>query len=161
MIRCGIERGCNRKLINSKLVFSMFFSSIYLIFVSFEAIVGRRDIFLFPEHLSSPPVFSGVRVTRSLVLYVLFCSKRFLRFLENHSINIYISSVSVQSVNITCRSSPWKYGICYVDRCFSFCTFSFGHYVVCSSIYTDSDCPFGIFKLFFTWSESALKPWPV
>jgi hypothetical protein len=43
------------------------------------------------EHLSSPPVFSGVRVTWSLVLYV-----------------------------------------CFVD-CLSFCTFSFGHYVVCSS----------------------------
>ena len=59
-----------------------------------------------PEHLCSPPVFSGVRVTRSLVLYV-----------------------------------------CFVYHCLSFCTFSFGHCVVCSSIY-DSDCPFGIFKLF-------------
>jgi hypothetical protein len=38
------------------------------------------------------PVFSGVHVTRSLVLYV-----------------------------------------CFVDRCLSFCTFSFGHCVVCSS----------------------------
>ena len=48
-----------------------------------------------PEHPSSPPVFSGVRVTRSLVLCV-----------------------------------------CLVDRCLSFCTFSFGHCVVCpSSIY--------------------------
>ena len=45
--------------------------------------------------MSSPPVFSGVRVTRSLVLHVSF-----------------------------------------VDRCLSFCTFSFGHCVVCpSSIY--------------------------
>ena len=44
------------------------------------------------DHLSSPLVFSGVRVTRSLVLYVYF-----------------------------------------VDRCLSFCTFSFGHCVVCSS----------------------------
>jgi hypothetical protein len=40
------------------------------------------------------PVFSGVRVTRSLV----FC-------------------------------------VCFVDRCLSFCTFSFGHYDVCSSFY--------------------------
>ena len=40
------------------------------------------------------PAFSGVRVTRSLVLYV-----------------------------------------CFVDCCLSFCTFSFGHCVVCSSIY--------------------------
>jgi hypothetical protein len=40
----------------------------------------------YPEHQSSPPVFSGVRVSRSLVLYV-----------------------------------------CFVDRCLSLCTFSFGH----------------------------------
>jgi hypothetical protein len=45
------------------------------------------------DYLSSPPVFSGVRVTRSLVLYV-----------------------------------------CFVDRCLSFCTFSFGHCFVCSSL---------------------------
>ena len=59
-----------------------------------------------PEHLSSPPVFTGVRVTQSLVLYV-----------------------------------------CCVDRCLSFCPFS----IVLSVLlrYTDSDCPFGIFKLFF------------
>ena len=50
------------------------------------------DLFTLPEHLSSPPVFSGVRVTRSLVLCV-----------------------------------------CFVDRCLSFCTFSFGLCVVCSS----------------------------
>ena len=48
------------------------------------------------EHLNSPPVFSGVRVTRSLVLYA-----------------------------------------CFVDRCLTFCLFSFGHCVVCSS--TDPD----------------------
>ena len=50
----------------------------------------EQELLTLPEHLSSPPVFSGVRVTRSLVLYV-----------------------------------------CFVDRCLSFCTFSFGHCVVC------------------------------
>ena len=54
----------------------------------------EQELLTLPEHLSSPPVFSGVRVTRSLVLYV-----------------------------------------CFVYRCLSFCTFSFGHCVVCSSIY--------------------------
>jgi hypothetical protein len=44
------------------------------------------------EYLSSPPVFSGVRVSRSLVLCV-----------------------------------------CFVDRCLSFCTFSFGRCGICSS----------------------------
>ena len=53
-----------------------------------------------PEHLRSPSVFSGVRVTRSLVL-----------------------------------------SVCFVDRCLSFCTFSFGHCVVYSSLDTDSDNP--------------------
>jgi hypothetical protein len=52
----------------------------------------EQELLTLPEHMSSPPVFSGFRVTRSLVLYV-----------------------------------------CFVDRYWSFCTFSFGHYFVCSS----------------------------
>ena len=52
----------------------------------------EQELLTLPKHLSSPPVFSGVRVTRSLVLYV-----------------------------------------CFVNRCLSFCTSSFGHCVVCSS----------------------------
>jgi hypothetical protein len=52
----------------------------------------EKDMPTLPEHLSSPPDFSGVLVMRSLVLYV-----------------------------------------CFVDRCLPFCTFSFGHCVVCSS----------------------------
>ena len=52
----------------------------------------QQELLTLPGHLSYTPLFSGVRVTRSLVL----C-------------------------------------ICFVDRCLSFCTFSFGHCVVCSS----------------------------
>ena len=52
----------------------------------------EQELLTLLEHLSSPTVFSGVRVTRSLVLCV-----------------------------------------CIVDRCLSFCPFSFGHRVVCSS----------------------------
>jgi hypothetical protein len=50
-----------------------------------------RDIYSICRCCWTPPVFSGVRVTRSLVVRV-----------------------------------------CIVDRCLSFCTFSFGHCVVCS-----------------------------
>ena len=67
----------------------------------------EQELPTLPEHLSSPPVFGGVRVTRSLVLYVYF-----------------------------------------VDRCLSFCTFSFGHCGVSVLRYMDYNCPFGIFKLF-------------
>ena len=52
----------------------------------------EQDLQTLPEHPSSSPAFSGIRVTRSSVLYV-----------------------------------------CFVDRCLSFCTFYFGHCVVCSS----------------------------
>jgi hypothetical protein len=52
----------------------------------------EQELPTLPDHMSSPLVFSGVRVTRSLVLYV-----------------------------------------CFVDRCLSFCIFSFGHCVVCST----------------------------
>ena len=37
---------------------------------------------------------------------------------------------------------------CFVDRCLSFCTFYFGHRVVSVLLFSDSDYPFGIFKLF-------------
>ena len=61
----------------------------------------------FPEHPSSPPGFSVVCATRTLVLCV-----------------------------------------CLGDRCLSFCPFSVSHCVVCPALLTDSDYPFGIFKLF-------------
>ena len=32
----------------------------------------EQDLHTLPEHLSSPPVFSGIRVTRSIVLYILY-----------------------------------------------------------------------------------------
>ena len=78
----------------------MVFSATFLVhdITGFVTILTRRvslveqELRTLLEHLGSPPVVSGVRVTRSLVLYV-----------------------------------------CFVDRCLSLCTFSFGHYVVCSS----------------------------
>ena len=42
--------------------------------------------------------------------------------------------------------------VCFVDCCLSFCSFSFGHCVVCSSSISDSDYPFGIFKLFIQYN---------
>ena len=68
----------------------------------------EQELLTLPEHLNSPPVFSGFRVTRSLALCV-----------------------------------------CFVDRCLSLYTFSFGHCFVCSSlIYRLWLPPFDIFKLF-------------
>ena len=70
----------------------------------------EQELLTLLEHLSSPLVFSGVRVTRSLVLCV-----------------------------------------CFVDRCLSFCTFFLLAIVLYVFLqFTDSDYPFGIFKLFLT-----------
>ena len=69
----------------------------------------EQELLTLAEHLSSPPVFSGVPVTRSLVLYV-----------------------------------------CFVDRCLSFCTFLLAIALSVLLRYTDSHCPFGIFKLFLS-----------
>ena len=67
----------------------------------------EQELLTLTEHLSSPPLFTGVRVTRSLVLYV-----------------------------------------CFADRCLSFCTFLVAIVLSVLLRYTDSDCPFVIFKLF-------------
>ena len=71
----------------------------------------EQKLFTLPGHLSSSPVFIGVRVTRSLVLYA-----------------------------------------CFVNRCLSFCSFSFGHFVVCSS----SICGFWL-PLWYLYPELFLQ----
>ena len=72
---------CNLNLISTFLY--------YMIGLIRRVPLVEQEVLTHPEHMSSLPVFSGVRATRSLVLYV-----------------------------------------CFVDRCLSFCPFSFGHCVV-------------------------------
>jgi len=42
------------------------------------------------EHLSSPPVFSGVRVIQSLVLYVCFVDRLFVLFLLAIVLSVFL-----------------------------------------------------------------------
>jgi hypothetical protein len=37
--------------------------------------ISEQELLTLPEHLSSTPLFSSVRVTRSLVFCVMFCGK--------------------------------------------------------------------------------------
>jgi hypothetical protein len=80
------------------LTLSIIMLTLYFIFILFVTRLTwqvpqvEQELLILPEHLSSPPVFSGVRVTWSLVLCLRF-----------------------------------------VDRCLSFCPFTFGHCVVCPS----------------------------
>ena len=54
----------------------------------------EQELFTLPEYLSSPPVFCGVRVTRSLVLYVCFVDRclSFCTFPFDHCV---VSSSSI------------------------------------------------------------------
>ena len=48
--------------------------------------------------------------------------------------------------------------VCFVDRCLSFCTFSFGHCVVCSSSINRFWLPpFVIFKIFLNITKNCVK----
>ena len=76
----------------------------------------EQELLILPMHLNSPLVFSGVHVTRSLVLWV-----------------------------------------CFVDRYLSFCTFYFGHCVVCSYSIYGFWIIFGIFKRFIYFIISVIK----
>ena len=78
----------------------------------------EQKLLILREHLCSFSVFSWVRVTRSLVLF-----------------------------------------LCFIDRCLSFCTFSFGDCVVCSS--SDYDYPFGEFSEFSRLKKAIPKEWCV
>ena len=41
----------------------------------------EQELLTIPEHLRSPPVFSGIHVARSLVFCVMFCRSLFIIFL--------------------------------------------------------------------------------
>ena len=59
----------------------------------------EQELLTLPDHLSSPPVFNGVHVTRSLVLCVCFVD-RCLSFLA-----------IVLSVLLRCADSDYPFGI--------------------------------------------------
>ena len=52
-------------------IHSIYLSVAYICILDVD-VVSKKKLITFPEHLSLTPVFSGVRVTRSLVLYVCF-----------------------------------------------------------------------------------------
>ena len=51
---------------------------VFFVFVFVCLLLMERELLTLPEHLSSLPIFSGVRVTRFLVLCVMFCRSLFV-----------------------------------------------------------------------------------
>ena len=96
----------------------------------------EQELLSLPEHLSSSPVFSGVRVTRCLVFCVCFVD-RCLAF------GLFLLAI-VLSVLLPFTDSDYPFGIIWPLCCLFFFDLrllitplvSFGHCVVCStSIY--------------------------
>ena len=55
----------------------IFSENVYVLqdIISVVKLLVEQELLTLPEHLSSPPVFSGVRVTQSLVLYLCFVDR--------------------------------------------------------------------------------------
>ena len=94
-----------------------------LLITTFSFAILYKELLTLPEHLSSPPVFSGVRVTRSIVLCVWF-------------------------VDLCLSFCPFSVNHCTVYPSYAYELAPFGHCVFCFSSIADSDYPFYIFKLF-------------
>ena len=75
---CSFPTSLSKKI--GKIISSQFLSSKgtnHQIFtrLTWHVSLVEQELLTLPEHLSSPPVFSGVHVTRSLVLYVCFVDR--------------------------------------------------------------------------------------
>jgi hypothetical protein len=56
-------------------------NSIYRLYSPWRVPQVEQEHLILPEYLNWLPVFSGVRVARSLVFYVMFCRSMFVLFL--------------------------------------------------------------------------------
>jgi len=65
----------------------------YLYFMITTAICGAGTL-IHPEHLSSPPIFSGVCATQSLVFFAVFCILLLVPFLSAIMLSVLLFKVS-------------------------------------------------------------------
>jgi hypothetical protein len=95
-----------------------------------------------PEHLSSLAIFTGVRVTRSLVVYVCFADRR-LSFCAFVLLAIVVSyPCSIFKLFFYHIWITNYQNVLYIVVC----PFSFGHCAVCPW-FANADYPFGTMKL--------------
>ena len=74
----GLEVGCRSSVVESdNAILHTLISNLHYLTWARRVPLIKLELPTLPKHLSSPPVFNGVRVTRSLVLCVLFCRSLF------------------------------------------------------------------------------------
>ena len=70
--------------------------------VTREVALLEQELSILPEHMSSPPAFSGIRVSRSLVLCAMFCRSLFVLFLLAIVLSVLLRFTSFESSNSSC-----------------------------------------------------------
>ena len=80
----------------------------------------EQELLSLPEHMNSTPVFSGVRVTRSLVLCACFVVSLFVRFSFRHCVVCLIFGLRILitplvSSNCSCRCRASNYILSKLD----------------------------------------------
>ena len=71
----------SRENIINLLVIYIYYRPTTKLWCTYKLVLVEQDLLTIPEHLSSPPVFSEVRIARSLVLCVVFCRLLYVPFL--------------------------------------------------------------------------------
>ena len=102
-----------------------FFQSIGCIFSHVPVHGDRNYTPTLPEHPSSSPVFSGVRVARSFVFCLMFGRWSFV------PLSFVFWPLWCLLLHFTASDCP--FGIFRLFLCL--CSFSFGHCIVCPSLY--------------------------
>jgi hypothetical protein len=68
----------------------------------------EQELLIFPEHLHSPPVFSGFCVTQYLVFYVMFCRSLFVLFLVAIVMFVLLLITPLVSSNFSYQGWFWQ-----------------------------------------------------
>ena len=76
----------------------------------------EQELHTLTEHLSSPSVFSGVRVTRPLVLYVVFCRLLYVLFSFFFWPLCCLSSLRPLVTPLVSSNLSYTYANCYVTK---------------------------------------------
>ena len=71
----------------------------------------EQGLLTLPEHLSSLPVFCGVRITQSLVLYVFFCT-----FYFGHCVYLFFFDIRILITPLVSSNSPYYNIFCITSK---------------------------------------------
>ena len=76
--------------------------------VTWQVSYMEQKLLILPEHLHSPPVFSGFCITQYLVFYVMFCRSLFVLFLVAIVMFVLLLITPLVSLNFSHQGWFWQ-----------------------------------------------------